>query len=509
MLKIRNSLTGQKELFKSLTPNKVLIYTCGVTTYDRCHIGHATQALAFDMIVSYFKYLGYEVKYVRNYTDVDDKILKAAQSQGIEPLNLSKQMIYHAQDDYKKLDIKCPDHEPKVSEMIEKIIDFIKDLIDADLAYVSQQGHVYYSVKKFPEYGILSKRVLKDMLSQTRDTVSDGKKDPHDFALWKAEHDGNFSWQSPWSKGRPGWHIECSTMIAETLGESIDIHGGGRDLLFPHHENEIAQSQGLFKKPFVKYWVHSGLVKVQGQKMSKSLKNHITIASFLDDHPAELLRFFYYSHHYRSDVDFSQSFIKQSEKQLFYIYETLLIIEEFLSKTDSNDHTFDKNIKNEDDDKYILDQNSDFSEFKSEILDDIIKKNMDDDFNSPLVLTQTNNYFNKARYFIEKNQNCHDPVYEKICIVAMKNFKNHLKTITIILNLFSQHPATFIEKLKSLHLRKVNLDQEKLQELIAKRNEHRKNNNYEKADQIRASLKSANILLRDDKTKSGWTIDYS
>ena len=264
-------MTKKKEEFVPINGNNVTMYACGVTVYDLSHIGHARQAIVYSMMADYLRYKGYNVKYVRNYTDVDDKIIKRANEYGKNALEFSKEQIEETEKDMAGLHITEADVKTKASEYIDKIIEFVERLIEKGYAYKTEKGDVYYSVRKFKEYGKLSHRNVDDMLNGVRIELEEGKKDPIDFALWKSAKPGEIYWESPWGKGRPGWHIECSVMALDTLGQTIDIHGGGRDLLFPHHENEIAQSEALTGKKFANIWSHCGLIKINGEKMSKSL----------------------------------------------------------------------------------------------------------------------------------------------------------------------------------------------------------------------------------------------
>ena len=270
-MKIINSMTGKKEEFVPIKDGELKMYACGITVYDLSHIGHARQAIVYAMITEYFRYKGYKVTYVRNYTDVDDKIINRANQYGKNALEFSKEQIIETEKDMADLHVVDADIKTKASEYIDQIIKFVEKLIEKGYAYPTEKGDVYYSVKSFSEYGKLSHRKVEDLLNGVRIELEEGKKAPEDFALWKSAKSGEIYWESPWGKGRPGWHIECSAMALDTLGETIDIHGGGRDLLFPHHENEIAQSEALTGKKFANYWSHCGLIKINGEKMSKSL----------------------------------------------------------------------------------------------------------------------------------------------------------------------------------------------------------------------------------------------
>ena len=303
-------MSGKKEEFIPIEKGKVKIYACGVTVYDLSHIGHARQAIVYAMITDYLRYRGYNVTYVRNYTDVDDKIINKANQLGKNALEFSKEQIIETEKDMKDLHVTEADIKTKASEYIPQIIKFVDGLIKKGHAYSTEKGDVYFSVKSFKDYGKLSHRKVEELRNGVRIELEEGKKDPVDFALWKSAKPGEIYWESPWGKGRPGWHIECSVMILNTLGETIDIHGGGRDLLFPHHENELAQSESLTDKPFAKYWSHCGLVKINGEKMSKSLGNSLSIREALNSYNYEVIKYVMLSKHYSSDIDIHDSDFK-------------------------------------------------------------------------------------------------------------------------------------------------------------------------------------------------------
>jgi cysteinyl-tRNA synthetase len=305
-----NTLTGQKSEFKP-NDDTITMYVCGVTVYDDCHIGHAMSYILFDVIRRYFKYRGYKVKYVQNFTDIDDKIINRANQLGISTAELSEKYIDEYFKDMDRLNITRADIYPRATEEIPKIIEVIEGLIEREYAYESN-GSVYYRVKKFPEYGKLSHQNTDEMISNTSPDTEE-KESPLDFALWKATKPGEPAWESPWGNGRPGWHIECSAMSLKYLGESMDIHGGGKDLIFPHHENEIAQSESYTGKPFVQYWLHNGLLQMSGDKMSKSLGNLVTVKEALDRFSADAIRFFILSSHYRSPITYSDEALEAAE----------------------------------------------------------------------------------------------------------------------------------------------------------------------------------------------------
>jgi len=310
-MRIYNTQTGKKEDFTPLEPGKVGIYTCGVTVYDVCHIGHARSAVVFDMIRQYLRYRGYDVKFIKNFTDIDDKIINRANERGIPWDELARMYTDKYYDDMGRLGVEPADVEPKATEHIPEIIGIVKGLVDKGMAY-EVDGDVYFEISKFPEYGKLSGRRLEDMRAGARVDVDERKRDPMDFALWKASKPGEPSWESPWGPGRPGWHIECSAMSIKHLGETFDIHGGGADLVFPHHENELTQSEAFTGKPFVKYWVHNGFITVDKEKMSKSLGNFFTIEDILKKFEPEVVRLFLLHTHYRSPIEFSDKLLDET-----------------------------------------------------------------------------------------------------------------------------------------------------------------------------------------------------
>jgi len=325
MLVIHNSLTGAKETFKPIEPGKVRIYACGMTVYDYCHIGHARAHVVFDVVVRYLRWSGYEVTFVRNITDIDDKIIRRAAECGETIQVLTQRYIDAMNEDFAALGILPADYEPRATEYTDnaKIQHMIQVLIDRGHAYAADNGDVYYRVASFPDYGRLSGKRLADLRAGARVEVDEAKGDPLDFVLWKAAKPGEPAWDSPWGPGRPGWHIECSVMSTEILGEHFDIHGGGLDLKFPHHENEIAQSCGATGAKFVNYWMHNGFVRVDEEKMSKSLGNFFTIREVLERYPAEAIRYFVLSSHYRSPLNYTEQNLDQAEASLRRVYMAL------------------------------------------------------------------------------------------------------------------------------------------------------------------------------------------
>ncbi|MGS0825928.1 cysteine--tRNA ligase [Shewanella sp. 0m-8] len=323
MLKLYNSLTRQKEQFVPIQPGKVGMYVCGVTIYDLCHIGHGRTFVSFDMIVRYLRYSGYDVNFQRNITDVDDKIIKRANENHESCDSLTERLIAEMHKDFDALNMARPDNEPRATQHIPEIIDMVERLIERDHAYVASSGDVLFSVSSFPEYGRLSGQNLEQLQAGARVEIEDTKRDPMDFVLWKMSKPGEPTWDSPWGPGRPGWHIECSAMNSKHLGIHFDIHGGGSDLQFPHHENEIAQSCCAHDTPYVNYWMHTGMVMVDKEKMSKSLNNFFTIRDVLGHYDAATVRYFLLSGHYRSQLNYSEDNLKQAKSALERIYTAL------------------------------------------------------------------------------------------------------------------------------------------------------------------------------------------
>lgn len=479
-MKIFNSMTKKKEEFVPINGNNVTMYACGVTVYDLSHIGHARQAIVYSMMADYLRYKGYNVKYVRNYTDVDDKIIKRANEYGKNALEFSKEQIEETEKDMAGLHITEADVKTKASEYIDKIIEFVERLIEKGYAYKTEKGDVYYSVRKFKEYGKLSHRNVDDMLNGVRIELEEGKKDPIDFALWKSAKPGEIYWESPWGKGRPGWHIECSVMALDTLGQTIDIHGGGRDLLFPHHENEIAQSESLTGKKFANIWSHCGLIKINGEKMSKSLGNSLTIRDALKKYDYETIKYVMFSKHYGSDVDLSDNDYSLAENHLNYFYTSI------------------KEIN-----KYIKDNLVKEYDVKDDIADSIIPKfveNMDEDFNTTASIANLYNIFKYANNIMKTSK---DKTKEDIANILRKILKN-VHEVYSILGLFDQNPDEYITKLKNKYLKELDIDEENIKQEIEKRAKAKQNRDFEKADKIRNDLEAKGIILKDSKEGTSW-----
>ena len=462
-MKIYNSMTGKKEEFKTLEEGKVKMYACGITVYDLSHIGHARQAIVYAMIADYLRYRGYDVKYVRNYTDVDDKIINRANLLGKNAIDFSREQIEETEKDMAALHINDADIKTKASEYIDKIIEFVEKLIEKGIAYSTEKGDVYYSVRKFKDYGKLSNRKIDELLNGVRKDVEEGKKDPLDFALWKSAKPGEIYWESPWGKGRPGWHIECSVMALNTLGETIDIHGGGKDLVFPHHENEIAQTEALTEKEFAKYWSHCGLIKINGEKMSKSLGNSLTIRDALKKYNYEVIKYVMFLKHYTSDIDLLDNDYTLAERHLYYFYNTISNIEKLLLENKV------ENVNN----------------FLPDDISESIKTNfveaMDDDFNTTVALSELYSIFKYLNNAIKKMNKGN----KEQTLNTIKRVVTNLKEIYSILGLFEQVPVEFIAELKNKYIKELDISENEIIELVNKRLDAKKNKDFETADNIR------------------------
>lgn len=479
-MKIYNSLTKKKEEFVPIEKDNVKMYACGITVYDDSHIGHARASVTYDMVCCYLRFLGYKVKYVRNYTDVDDKIIARANALNMNALDYSEDRIKAAEDVFKKLGADFPDVKCKASENIENIIDFVSKLIEKGYAYPTEKGDVYYSVKKFKDYGKLSNINTEDLLNGVRKDVEEGKKDPLDFAVWKSAKPGEISWKSPWGNGRPGWHIECSCMVLHNLGETIDIHGGGKDLIFPHHENEIAQSEALTGKPLANYWMHNGLIKINGQKMSKSLGNSLTIKHALELYNPEVIRYAIVSKNYSSDIDLGESEFAIAEKHLYYFYNTINAINKF------------------------LEENTKMKEVPNEVADEIenkFKQAMDDDFNTPVAIA---NLFTDFKYVNNLLKNNKIEIDEKAYI--LNKIKNEIVRCYNVIGIFKEDANELIEDLKSKYINKLDLKVEDIEQEIINRAVAKSEKNYDVADRIRKELDEKGIILNDSKEGTTWDI---
>lgn len=463
MIKVYNTLTKKKEEFNPLVAGKVKMYVCGPTVYNFFHIGNGRTFIVFDTIRRYFEYRGYEVEFVQNFTDIDDKMIKRANEENTTVKEVGDKYIKEYYEDADNLNIERATVNPRATEYITQIIDFVKGLVDKGFAY-EVDGDVYFSTKKFGDYGKLSGQNIEDLQSGARISIDERKKDPMDFAIWKVQKPGEPAWKSPWGMGRPGWHIECSCMAKNILGDTIDIHAGGSDLAFPHHENEIAQSEALTGKTFANYWLHSAFVNVNNQKMSKSLNNFLTARAALEKFDADVIRFLMLSAHYRQQLNFSEELLLSAKASVERIYNTIYNLENLLDEVRTT---------------HITDEEKKYLQSLNKYKEKYIEK-MDDDFNTADAIT--------AIFDLIKDVNIN------------VNIDSSKELITGCLNLIRElgKPLGMLQKST-----KVNLDDE-IQKLVNERQQARKDKNWALADKIRDDLKSRGIVLEDTPQGIRW-----
>ncbi|KAK9087408.1 hypothetical protein Syun_029802 [Stephania yunnanensis] len=481
---LHNTMTRQKELFKPKLPAKVGMYVCGITAYDLSHIGHARVYVAFDVLYRYLKHLKYQVCYVRNFTDVDDKIIARANELGEDALMLSRRYSDEFQYDMTCLQCLPPSIEPRVSDHMPQIIDMIKQILDNDCAYVVD-GDVYFSVDKFPSYGKLSGRKLEDNRAGERVAVDTRKKNPADFALWKTAKKGEPSWESPWGPGRPGWHIECSAMSAAYLGYSFDIHGGGMDLVFPHHENEIAQSCAACNQSNISYWIHNGFVTVDSEKMSKSLGNFFTIRQVMDLYHPLALRLFLMGTHYRSPINYSDAQLESASERVFYIYQTLSDCEEALEPHHETSRM----------DSIPYDTANCISKFLSDF-----EASMSDDLHTPVVLAALSDPLKTINDLLHTRKG----KKQEMRIQSLSALEKEIKGILCILGLLPTSYAEVLQQLRAKALKRAGLTEDVVLRKIEERNSARENKEYEKSDAIRKDLAVMGIALMDSPDGTMW-----
>ena len=451
-IKFYNSLTNQKEDFVPINEGEVGMYVCGMTVYDNCHLGHARAMMAFDILARYLRYQNYKVNFVRNITDIDDKIIERANENNETIDALTDRTIASMHEDFSKLGLELPTNEPRATDHIEGMIKMINGLIDKGHAYHSESGDVFFAVRTFPEYGKLSNKNIDDLNPGARIKEDESKKDPLDFVLWKSAKPNEPSWDSPWGLGRPGWHIECSVMSLENLGEHFDIHGGGPDLLFPHHDNEIAQSECASDHKFANYWMHSGLLKINGEKMSKSLGNFAMLKDLYNSYHPEVIRYYLISSHYRSSLNFDNESLDQARSALTRLYQALLLAP--AEETDLHDESISEFIKS-----------------------------MNDDLNTPEALSTL---FGLAK-LINNSQN----------VQEQSMYSSTMKELGQVLGLLHENSDAFLQYGASL-------SDDEIEAQIQQRNEARKANDFQKADQIRDDLAEQGILLDDSTEGTTW-----
>ncbi|KAK9058828.1 hypothetical protein SSX86_023671 [Deinandra increscens subsp. villosa] len=491
---IYNSMTKQKEKFKPLVPGEASMYVCGVTSYDFSHIGHARAYVAFDVLFRYLKHLGYKVRYVRNFTDVDDKIIKRANELGEDPLSLSSRFCEEFMTDMADLQCLPPNEQPRVSDHMDQIRDMIQKIIDNNCAY-AVDGDVYFSVDNFPNYGRLSGRKLEDNRAGERIAIDSRKKNPADFALWKAAKPGEISWDSPWGPGRPGWHIECSAMSVDKLTETFDIHGGGMDLIFPHHENEIAQSCAAYPNSNISYWMHNGFVTANDEKMSKSIGNFFTIREVTKLYHPLALRHFLMGAHYRTAVNYSIAQIEISSESVYYIYQTLEDCGSAISQ-------FQDEIKSS---KKIYSITDDAKKSMKNLRNDFEEK-LSDDLHTPTILNASlqdalrtmNKILSTLKKKLQKPQKLSN-------IESLIQLEKEVTAVLDVLGLLSGSTyAEVLKQLKEKALKRAELTEENIQQRIEDRALARKNKNFDIGDQIRSDLTTKGIALMDVGSETIW-----
>lgn len=461
-MKIYNTLTRKKEDFAPLHEGQVNMYACGITVSGEAHIGHAYQALIYDIIRKYFEKLGYKVNYARNYTDVDDKIIAKSKETGIPPLEYASMMIDKIDKLMRKFEVDDPTIWLKATCNIDNIIDFVSQLIDKGHAYATDRGDVYFSVESFPGYGKLSGRRLEDAYESVRIENEENKRNPLDFALWKSAKEGEIFWQSPWGKGRPGWHIECSAMNRAAFGDQIDVHGGGRDLIFPHHENEIAQTEALTGKQFAKYWIHNGLIKVNGQKMSKSLGNSLLLSDLLDEYKPDSIKYALLQTNYRGDINVTNELFPDADKHMYEFYKTLAEVKDSGLSSDK----------------------------QSKWIDEGFNRAMDDDFNTAKALADLFGIFKGIRSKLKAGDSD-----------AVADANQVVKTYSL-LGLFRSEPKEFVAYYEQKQKAKEGAVPQEVLELVNKRTLAKQNKDWASADALRAQINALGYNVKDTKDGS-------
>ena len=475
-LRIYNTLAGRKEPFVPIEKGRVGMYVCGPTVYDTSHIGHARAVVVFDVIYRWLDLSGYEVCYVRNFTDIDDKIIRKASETGRTAQEISEKYIDEFHSEMDALNVLRPTIEPKATEHVQDIIDFISLLIEKDKAYHVEGSDVFFSIDSFDNYGSLSKRNPDDMQAGSRIAIDGNKRNPLDFTLWKPAKPGEPAWDSPWGKGRPGWHIECSAMSYKYLGSAFDIHGGGKDLIFPHHENEIAQSRAAFDAPFVKYWVHNGFVDINNEKMSKSLGNFTMIKDVLQRYNPEVIRLFLLSKHYRSPIDYNEDSMNEVIAGLDKIYAFL------------------QRAKKAGADTTCSAAGSDWEAFVQA---------MDDDFNTARGLAAIFETVKKGNRILDENSSgaLSDSVRE-----TLTTLYGDLKKMGAVFGVMSQDAGDYFREKKEAKVAEQAIDPEEIEMLVSQRIQARKSKDFARADEIREMLEKRGILLKDGPEGTTWEI---
>ena len=483
-IRIYNTLSRKKEPLQPLEAGHVKLYVCGITSYDYCHIGHARSVLVFDMVVRYLRYRGYKVTFIRNFTDIDDKIIHRAAERGIDPASLALRFIDEFYTDMDALGALRPDLEPKATEHVAEMIELIQALIDKGMAYAAD-GDVYFRVQRYDGYGRLSGRSLDDMQAGARVEVNDRKEHPMDFVLWKGAKPGEPTWDSPWGPGRPGWHIECSAMSRKYLGETFDIHGGGKDLVFPHHENEIAQSCGASGKEFARLWMHHGFVTIKDEKMSKSLGNFLTIRDVLKQYDPEVMRLFIFSTQYRNPLDFNETALKDAQSGLERMYECLARLATLPAEGGDGAPVISAK------DRTAL-----------EGLPARFHQAMDNDFNTAQAIAhlfETVKTCNKILGQLPER-----PV--EADLEVLRQAAATLRTLAGVLGLLGKDPQTAVAEAKAKMLAGVSISEAEIAELIVKRDRARAAKDWAASDEVRDYLLGHGILLKDGPEGTVWQV---
>ena len=478
-LTIYNTLTGKKQPFEPLQPGKVKMYVCGVTVYDYCHLGHARCYVSFDVVQRHLRFLGYDLTYVRNFTDVDDKIINRANERNEAPQALADRFIEEFHTDMDSLGVQIADVEPKVSTHIQEIITLVQRLEANEHAY-EVEGDVYFNVKSFSPYGALSKRNLDDMQAGARVGVDTRKRNPADFALWKSVKPGEPFWESPWGPGRPGWHIECSAMSCTHLGEEFDIHGGGMDLIFPHHENEVAQSQGGSGKVPVRYWMHNGFVNVDTEKMSKSLGNFFTIRDVLKRYHPQSIRLFLLTTHYRNPINYSQENLEAATARITYIYDTLKAVDEALADgiDTENGPLIEETLVTG-----VITQFTD---------------SMNDDFNTPRAIGLLSDLIKLANNMVRSKRKTAGRGR------TLKAIRENLAQVAGVLGIMAHDPKSTLSELRNLAIHRLEINEDDVDQLITARTDARSNKDWSKADEYRDKLTALGIEVMDSREGTSW-----
>ncbi|KAB1439036.1 cysteine--tRNA ligase [Pseudodesulfovibrio senegalensis] len=484
-MRLYNTLERKKQEFEPLNGNTVNMYVCGITAYDLCHIGNARSSVVFDAMVRYLRYRGYDVNFIKNFTDVDDKIIKRAHETGMEPGELAAKFIDEFNIDMQRLNVLRADVEPKCTEHIAEMVELTERLIEKGHAYATDDGDVYFRVRSFADYGKLSGRNVDEMEAGARVELGETKEDPLDFALWKSAKPGEPSWESPWGLGRPGWHLECSAMSEKYAPLPLDIHGGGQDLAFPHHENEIAQTEAATGKPFSRFWVHNGFVQINFEKMSKSLGNFFTTRELMNKFMPEALRYFLLSNHYRSPLDFSFDALEEAEKGLKRVYSALAQIDAELTKTKWKKSPFPEELETE-----------------MDAIEAKWTESMEDDLNTAAALGQIFNAVRLAGRVLEDKSLRKSEGAKKL----WARIADRIRSWSDALGLFGSDPEKVLEELRNVRAARKGIDPAVVQAKLDERLAARKEKDFARSDELRDELAAMGVEVKDTPTGATWDV---